>query len=161
MTDTNQLPEPELGYIQTDKSNQPAFSARQMREAMERATQAEVTDGIRPEDFTVDVVVKSMGGFAQINTKGVRVTHKPTGISVTCDVARSQHANRNQAIETLRAILATRPAAVPMTDDEATAMIRETVRGNAIRRGGSTSLQIVRATEAYYGITAQAKKETP
>ena len=34
MTDTNQLPEPELGYIQTDKSNQPAFSARQMREAM-------------------------------------------------------------------------------------------------------------------------------
>jgi hypothetical protein len=44
MTDTNQLPEPELGYIQTDKSNQPAFSARQMREAMGRVTQAEVTD---------------------------------------------------------------------------------------------------------------------
>ena len=44
MTDTNQLPEPELGYIHTDKSNQPAFSARQMRDAMERATQAEVTD---------------------------------------------------------------------------------------------------------------------
>ncbi len=160
MNTTNQLPEPELGYIQTDKSNQPAFSARQMRDAMERATQAEVTDGIRPEDFTVDVVVKSMGGFAQINTKGVRVTHKPTGISVMCDVARSQHANRNQAIETLRAILATRPAAVPMTDEEATAMIRETVRGNTIRRDGSTSLQIVRATEAHYGITAQAKKET-
>ena len=29
---TDQLPEPELGYIKTDKSNQPAFSARQMRE---------------------------------------------------------------------------------------------------------------------------------
>lgn len=40
MTDTNQLPEPELGYIQTDKSNQPAFSARQMREAMKHALQA-------------------------------------------------------------------------------------------------------------------------
>ena len=126
-----------------------------------QATQAEVTDGIRPEDFTVDVVVKSMGGFAQINTKGVRVTHKQTGISVMCDVARSQHANRNQAIETLRAILALRHAQVPMTDEEATAMIRETVRGNTIRREGSTSLQIVRATEAYYGITAQAKKGTP
>ena len=37
MKDTNQLPEPELGYIQTDKSNQPAFSARQMREAMKQA----------------------------------------------------------------------------------------------------------------------------
>ena len=40
MTDTNQLPEPELGHIQTDKSNQPAFSARQMREAMKHALQA-------------------------------------------------------------------------------------------------------------------------
>jgi hypothetical protein len=123
--------------------------------------QAEVTDGIRPEDFTVDVVVKPMGGFAPVNTQGVRVTHKPTGISVTCDAARSQHTNRHQAIETLRTLLSLRPAAVPMTDEEATAMIRETVRGNTIRREGSTSLQIVRATEAHYGITAQTKKETP
>ena len=50
------------------------------------------------------------------------------------------------------------PERVPMTDEEATAMIRETVRGNAIRREGSTSLQIVRATEAYYGITAPARR---
>ena len=41
MKDTNQLPEPELGYIQTDKSNQPAFSARQMREAMKHAQRPE------------------------------------------------------------------------------------------------------------------------
>jgi hypothetical protein len=74
-----------------------------------QATQAEVTDGIRPEDFTVDVVAKSMGGFAQINTQGVRVTHKPTGISVTCDAARSQHTNRHQALETLRTVLAQQP----------------------------------------------------
>ncbi len=33
-----ELPEPELGYIKTDKSNQPAFSARQMREAMKPST---------------------------------------------------------------------------------------------------------------------------
>ena len=79
-------------------------------QARAQATQAEVTDGIRPEDFTVDVVVKSMGGFAPVNTQGVRVTHKPTGISVTCDAARSQHTNRQQAFETLRAILALRPA---------------------------------------------------
>lgn len=37
MKDNNQLPEPELGYIKTDISNQPAFSARQMREAMKHA----------------------------------------------------------------------------------------------------------------------------
>ncbi len=77
-----------------------------------QATQAEVTDGIRPEDFTVDVVVKPMGGFAPVNTQGVRVTHKPTGISVTCDAARSQHTNRHQAFETLRTILALRPERV-------------------------------------------------
>ena len=39
MNTTDQLPEPELGYIKTDKSNQPAFSARQMREAMKHAMQ--------------------------------------------------------------------------------------------------------------------------
>lgn len=31
-----ELPEPELGYIETDQSRQPAFSARQMREALRR-----------------------------------------------------------------------------------------------------------------------------
>lgn len=76
-----------------------------------QATQTKVTDGIRPEDFTVDVVVKPMGGFAPVNTQGVRVTHKPTGVSVTCDAARSQHMNRHQAFEKLSAILAQQPAA--------------------------------------------------
>ena len=33
-TAMTELPEPELGYIETDKSRQPAFSARQMREAL-------------------------------------------------------------------------------------------------------------------------------
>ena len=36
-----ELPEPELGYVKTDKSNQPAFSARQMRAALQ-AQPAEV-----------------------------------------------------------------------------------------------------------------------
>ena len=34
-TQADALPEPELGYIKTDKSHQPAFSARQMRAAMQ------------------------------------------------------------------------------------------------------------------------------
>ena len=41
MSTTDQLPEPELGYIQTDKSNQPAFSARQMREALQARAQVQ------------------------------------------------------------------------------------------------------------------------
>lgn len=101
-----------LAYLEGDLDSVAITYAAMRTKELEpaQATQAEVTDGIRPEDFTVDVVVKSMGGFAQINTKGVRVTHKPTGISVTCGAARSQHTNRHQAFETLRAILALRPA---------------------------------------------------
>ena len=116
--------------------------------------QAEVTDGIRPEDFTVDVVVKPMGGFAPVNTQGVRVTHKPTGISVTCDAARSQHTNRHQAFEKLSAILALRPERVPMTDEQVDSF---RVDGRLHWLG---KRQIIRAVEAHHGITAQAKKET-
>jgi len=54
MTDTNQLPEPELGYIKTDKSNQPAFSARQMREAMKHALQARAQVQGEPVTVAVD-----------------------------------------------------------------------------------------------------------
>lgn len=80
-----------------------------------QATQAEVTDELlRPEDFNVEVVMKPVGGFAPVRTQGVRVTHKPTGISVTCDAARSQHTNRHHAFEQLREILALRPSTDPM-----------------------------------------------
>lgn len=128
-----------------------------------QATQAEVADGIRPEDFTVDVVVKPMGGFAPVNTQGVRVTHKPTGISVTCDAARSQHTNRHQAFEKLSAILALRPERVPMTHaSRDVIMATRTANADAdewpepwaYQRGWNDA-------EAHHGITAQAKKETP
>ena len=59
MTDTNQLPEPELGYIQTDKSNQPAFSARQMREAMKHAPQpAQATQAVPMTDEEAKELIK-------------------------------------------------------------------------------------------------------
>lgn len=73
-------------------------------------------------------------------------------IAVMRDGNNCTYNDEAEHIQFARAILALRPAAVPLTDEEATAMIRETVRGNTIRREGSTSLQIVRATEAYYGI---------
>lgn len=120
----------------------PLYTTPQPAQAM----QAEVTDGIRPEDFTVDVVVKPMGGFAPVNTQGVRVTHKPTGISVTCDVARSQHTNRQQAFEELRAILAMRPERVPMTDEQV-----DSFRVDG-RMHGWAKRQLIRAVEAHHGI---------
>lgn len=141
-----------------------------------QATQAEVTDGIRPEDFTVDVVVKPMGGFAPVNTQGVRVTHKPTGISVTCDAARSQHTNRHQAFETLRTILAQRPERVPMTERELelidgmiAVQLDHAQRCDAISNRAMAEKQkgwdmerveLLRRIRSF-GITAHAKKETP
>ena len=38
-------------------------------------------------------------------SKGVKITHRPTGVSVTCDDERSQHKNRDIALERLRAAL--------------------------------------------------------
>ena len=43
-TAMTELPEPELGYIETDKSRQPAFSARQMRAAL-RPQAVPMTEG--------------------------------------------------------------------------------------------------------------------
>ena len=54
MTDTNQLPEPDLGYIKADKSNQPAFSARQIREAMKHALQARAQVQGEPATVAID-----------------------------------------------------------------------------------------------------------
>jgi len=61
---------------------------------------------LNPEDIVVDVVLKQLGGFAPVTTHGVRVTHKPSRVSVVVDSERSQHQNRQLALEALRAILA-------------------------------------------------------
>ena len=59
---------------------------------------------LNPEDVVVDVVLKQLGGFAPVTTHGVRVTHKPSCTSVVVDSERSQHRNRQLALEALRAI---------------------------------------------------------
>ena len=60
-----------------------------------------------PADIVVDVVRKPMGGFAFVNTNGVIVTHKPSGIAVTVDAHKSMHENRQAALDKLRMTLAT------------------------------------------------------
>ena len=138
MSTTDQLPEPELGYIKTDKSNQPAFSARQMWEAMghatqpAQATQAEVTDDRLLEigrEWTKEV------GWYEFEV--------------------------NDFIGCARAILALRPVQVPMTPaSREVIMATRTANADAdewpepwaYRRGWNDA-------EAHHGITAQAKKE--
>ena len=142
MKDNNQLPEPELGYIQTDKSNQPAFSARQMREAMGRATQqADVTDA------DIDAVTVEQWG-------------EQIGVML--------QAHRAYA----RAILALRPERAPMTGDQWTDVLGSAGPDllDLAKQWADNKVhvyQVVNEAEKIVkaavlrGITAQAKKETP
>lgn len=66
---------------------------------------------IQPDDLTIETWPPSpKTGMIFGTSKGVKLTHRPTGVSVTCDSERSQHLNRGKAYEQLRAALASKPA---------------------------------------------------
>lgn len=72
-------------------------------------------DPINPADVQVETVLKQMGSFAPVLTNGIKLTHTPTSISVTCTHERSAHANRAAAWRALEAAL--QPAAAQPQGD--------------------------------------------
>lgn len=77
-------------------------------EVMPEMADADLNIEIRPEDLEIDFYRASGAGGQKVNktSSAVRLTHKPTGIVVSCQTQRSQYQNKDYAMKMLVSKLA-------------------------------------------------------
>lgn len=89
------------------------------------------------QDLKIEAKRASGAGGQHVNTtdSAVRITHLPTGLIVECQMERSQHKNRQLALQKLKALLYQKQMEAQLASEEATrkSQVRSNFRSEKIR----------------------------